>query len=102
MKFFIKGKIHFGWARLTVTLAKPVMNALLIDYAYETIPNKPIIAGKTEGHADDPTKKDLNPAASLTNPNPDNPRPASLGALAMGVPGLSPETPRLRPNYLAR
>ncbi len=45
LKFIIKGKDHFGWARLTTT----GRIALLTGYAYETIPNKPIIAGKTKG-----------------------------------------------------
>jgi hypothetical protein len=64
LKFSINGKIHYGWARLSETCAKNGENtALLTGYAYETIPNKPIIAGKTKG--------------------PDQPR-GSLGTLAAG------------------
>jgi hypothetical protein len=88
LKFQVKGKIHFGWARLIITVAGDAMTATLTDYAYETIPNKPIIAGSTKG-ADESTNEDLGPDASLTNPNPDTPEPATLGALAMGAPGLS-------------
>jgi|SRR5271166_243658 len=50
-KFQIKGKTHYGWARLnvTVTAQGAEVTATLTGYAYETIPNKPIIAGKTHG-----------------------------------------------------
>jgi len=47
LKFEIKGKIHYGWARLNVT--KPPYTATLTGYAYETIPDKAIIAGRTKG-----------------------------------------------------
>jgi len=45
LKFFVAGKVHYGWARLNET----EIYATLTGYAYETIPNKPIIAGKTHG-----------------------------------------------------
>jgi hypothetical protein len=48
LKFLIKGQVHYGWARLSVTKVFP-FSATLTGYAYETIPNKPIIAGKTHG-----------------------------------------------------
>jgi hypothetical protein len=47
LKFVIQGKTHFGWARLNVSCANAKVSARLTGYAYETIPNKPIIAGKT-------------------------------------------------------
>ena len=51
LKFFIKGKVHFGWARLKVTSAgfPTGIVATLTGYAYETIPGKGITAGKTKG-----------------------------------------------------
>lgn len=49
LKFTIAGKTHFGWARLNVTCNAPRVNAVLTGYAYETIANKAIIAGKTHG-----------------------------------------------------
>ena len=52
LSFEIKGKRHFGWARLSVTVTtgrRPEFTAILTGYAYETIPNKPIVTGKTEG-----------------------------------------------------
>jgi hypothetical protein len=78
LKFIIKGHVHFGWARIAVTLSQ----ATLTGYAYETIPNKPIIAGQTHG-ADDAEQP---PSASLTPPAR---KPSTLGALALGAPALS-------------
>ena len=50
LKFTIHGKIHYGWARLSVQAQMPpAITAILTGYAYETVPNKPIIAGKTHG-----------------------------------------------------
>jgi hypothetical protein len=88
LKFTIKGKIHYGWARMNVRATvqsngKYTVNALLTGYAYETIPNKRIIAGQTKGTDDSNVEQ---PDAALTMPTPE---PASLGALAMGAPGLS-------------
>jgi hypothetical protein len=65
LKFQIKGKTHYAWARFNVKLSRPV-NAVLTGYAYETIPNKAIIAGKTKG------------------PDVITERPATLGGLALG------------------
>jgi hypothetical protein len=80
LKFKIKGKTHYGWARLSVEASKRPyeITAVLTGYAYETIPGKPIIAGATRG-PDDAVQ-----AASINMPVP-----ATLGALAMGAPGLS-------------
>jgi len=50
LKFVVHGKVHFGWARVKVTPGtRNGYNATLTGYAYETIPNKPIIAGATKG-----------------------------------------------------
>ena len=84
LKFIIKGEIHFGWARLNVRCVYPhAINATLTGYAYETIPNKPIIAGQMKG-LDDATVEGSD--AALTAPTR---KPAALGLLAMGSPGLS-------------
>jgi hypothetical protein len=80
-KFVIKGKIHYGWARLNVHWKHP-QTAILTGYAYETIPGKSIIAGKTNG-PDDSTI-----AASVIAPLPAKPQPASLGILALGAPSV--------------
>lgn len=89
LKFSINGKTHFGWARLnvtcTTTFGNHVVTGLLTGYAYETVPNKPIITGKTKG-PDDGTRREQPPPAALTTSTPEAP---TLGMLAMGAPGLS-------------
>jgi hypothetical protein len=70
LKFKIKGQFHFGWARIAVTTARNNFTATLTGYAYETIPGKGIIAGKTKGP--DVTTVD----------------PASLGHLAAGASAI--------------
>jgi hypothetical protein len=53
LKFVIHGKVHYGWARLSVTLGHHRqygdVSGTLTGYAYQTIPNKPIITGQTKG-----------------------------------------------------
>ena len=71
LKFYIHGKPHYGWARLSVWFRNNEIEGVLTGYAYETIPNKPIIAGKTKG------------------PDVITLQPASLGPLAQGASGLS-------------
>jgi hypothetical protein len=87
VKFQIKGRSHFAWARLTVTTTPPHdFKATLTGYAYETIPGKAIIAGQTKGSDDaDDSFGQPNPT-SQTMPTPE---PATLGALAIGAPALS-------------
>ena len=84
LKFKINGRFHFGWARITVTTTSDNFTATLTGYAYETIPGKGIIAGQTKGPDEIPAEQP-NPAA----PSMPAPEPATLGALAMGAPGLS-------------
>jgi len=70
LKFFINSKTHYGWARLSVTVHRDGIygiSAILTGYAYETVSNKPIIAGKTK----DPDVITL--------------EPGSLGGLAAGA-----------------
>ena len=89
LKFTINGTTHFGWARLNVTWTTMFGNhkvtGVLTGYAYETVPNKPIVTGKTKGPEDEGNLEPSNSAA-LTVPAS---RPAKLGMLAMGAPGLS-------------
>jgi hypothetical protein len=83
LKFVIKGKVHFGWARIQMVGGSVGFPADITGYAYETIPNKPIFTGKTKG-PDDASVAGRN--AALTTPTR---KPASLGLLAMGAPALS-------------
>jgi len=82
LEFQINGKFHFGWARLTVTTQKRDFTATLTGYAYETIPGKAIIAGKTSGPDEDGAIGSVAPVTSA-------PVPATLGTLAKGERGLS-------------
>jgi hypothetical protein len=73
VKFLIGGKTHYGWARLSVTMHRGGIygiSAVLTGYAYETIANKPIIAGKTKG------------------PDVVTVEPATLGHLARGATAI--------------
>jgi hypothetical protein len=76
LKFKLNGKVHYGWARLASVKASacnggPAVTAILTGYAYETIPNKSIVAGKTRG-SDEVTVQ-----------------PATLGHLAQGAWAIS-------------
>jgi|SRR5579872_4607477 len=64
LKFKVNGKSHYGWVRLHIE--GNVVHSK--GYAYETIPNKPIIAGKTHGKNE-----------------------AMLGRLAQGASGVAQE-----------
>jgi len=82
LRFIIKGQVHFSWARLNVSFKNGAFSGLLTGYAYETIPNKAIITGKTKGK-DQISATDAN--AAVESPVP---QPASLGALAQGASGV--------------
>jgi hypothetical protein len=73
-RFTIKGRTHYGWARLNVKVGKikGIVNitAILTGYAYETLPNKAIVTGKTKG------------------PDVVTVRPTTLGQLAKGALAL--------------
>jgi hypothetical protein len=75
LKFAIKGKEHFGWARLNVSCSNATVSATLTGYAYETVADRPILTGKEHGtfDADD----------SMAPPD----RSVTLGGLAQGVKG---------------
>ena len=50
IKFEINRETHYGWARLSVQVQLPfTLTATLTGYAYETVPNKSIVAGQTIG-----------------------------------------------------
>jgi hypothetical protein len=87
-KFSIKGTTHFGWARLNVacitTFNKHQITGVLTGYAYETVPNKPIITGKTKGPDEIGNVDQAIPATRAVA----TPEPAALGLLAMGAGGL--------------
>jgi hypothetical protein len=53
LKFVIDGEVHYGWARFSVTVEHhrqyDDVSGTLAGYAYETVPDKPIIAGQITG-----------------------------------------------------
>lgn len=68
VEFSINGQTHYGWIRLDIET-----NLLwyIEGYAYESVPNRPILAGETKGNSDE----------TVSNP--------TLGHLALGAPGLA-------------
>ena len=103
LQFQTGGTVHYGWARLSVKALGQTFGetfgfkyfVLLSGYAYETIPNKPIIAGQTKDGANG-TATNANsaeaatsvPKASPARPVAEIPKQTSVGALALGAPGL--------------
>jgi hypothetical protein len=83
VKFQINGKTHYGWARMIVKVSGVKITATLTGYAYETIPNKTIIAGKKSETGD---RAELSQLPDSRNANLG---PASLGRLAQGATGLA-------------
>jgi hypothetical protein len=72
LKFVINGETHYGWARFNVQVRQPLkgsVQAILTGYAYETVANAPIVAGKTSGAEEAGAQ------------------PATLGKLAAGAAG---------------
>jgi hypothetical protein len=84
LRFLIKGQVHYGWARLNISFERGEFSGLVTGYAYETIPNKAIITGKTKGTEEEGVEP-LSPR-SLATPNRQS---AGLGLLALGSPALS-------------
>jgi hypothetical protein len=81
LKFSINGETHYGWARLTVT-TKGSISATLSGYAYETVPNRPIIMGQMSG-------TDTASAAKPEEMLAPSDRSATLGMLARGANSLT-------------
>jgi hypothetical protein len=79
LKFVVDGQTHYGWAHVTVySNANTGRKAVINGYAYETVPNQAIDAGKTSGPV---TVAEMEPLPA--------PQPASLGLLAQGSRGLN-------------
>jgi|SRR5579872_1341164 len=78
IRFQINGETHYGWARLTVRFGTySYVDALLTGYAYDTIPDKPIVAGDT-GSANE---VNLRASGELLR----EPKMSTLGDLALGA-----------------
>ena len=87
LAFNINGETHFGWARLTVNWNRRwTISADITGYAYETVPNKPIVAGDTgTGDADGANSGPTGEMFPTAGPEE---KSATLGALALGANGL--------------
>jgi len=84
VKFNIGPEPHYGWIRVSVNIKNPQMHgytAIITGYAYETEPNKGIIAGAKTG-ADEKAEMSPNPLAPVASA-------ASLGMLARGADGIA-------------
>lgn len=77
LRFTVSGEVHYGWARFSLTRTACRIRGVLTGYAYETVPNKPIFAGKQSGPVE---------AAELLTPS--EPGPVSLGLLSRGADSL--------------
>ena len=93
LKFYIAGKIHYCWARLSVSCGNLAVNGTLTGYAYETVPNKSIITGQTHGGASAVEGNSSGSSASVTPEVTQDSflgmsNRATLGELAMGAPAL--------------
>ncbi len=89
-QFQIDGEIHYGWARLSVVQDrdKLLFPTELSGYAYETEPNKPIIAGDTGTVPEN----DVHSGATgkiFGVPQTEAKSAAALGVLALGANGLA-------------
>jgi hypothetical protein len=80
LKFKIKGKTHYGWARLSVRTGRTTITGTLTGYAYETVTNCSIRAGQTR---DGLPANAISPKAAA--PDPGVAPGATLGTLALGV-----------------
>lgn len=72
LEFQVNGKIHYGWARMSVQVTGASVIAHITGYAYETVAKQPIHAGQRMETTEAPTSD----AASGQG---------SLGALARGT-----------------
>jgi hypothetical protein len=78
VKFLIDGKTHYGWVRLTVNTTGKITGTITA-YAYETVPNKKILAGISENPGSAAQAETVR--EKLGQP--------SLGMLALGSDGLA-------------
>lgn len=83
VKFQIDGKTHYGWARMIVKVSGVEITATLTGYAYETVPNKTIVAGKKSDTGDGAELSQLPDSGDAVS------EPASLWRLAQGATGLA-------------
>jgi hypothetical protein len=79
-KFSIDGQTHYGWGRITTLSVEGGYGFTLTGFAYETIPNRRILAGQEQGSYAEPGSEDDGPTAQAGR--------SALGALALGAAGV--------------
>ena len=47
LRLLLSGQTHYGWVRLRVDVTNSYASLIVKDYAYNSIPNQPILAGQT-------------------------------------------------------
>jgi hypothetical protein len=91
-KFLISGQQHYGWVRLESTIVKggrtPSIDTKIMAYGYESTPNTAILAGSCTA-AGLANATDSAPSAIRASGDEIAANDGSLGALALGVQGLS-------------
>jgi hypothetical protein len=84
LKFLVNGQVHYGWARIKFIAPGGYAGASIAGYAYESVPNQPIVVGKTSGTAEKSQqgRQSASPTASAPNV-----KFQTLGALAASSAG---------------
>jgi hypothetical protein len=95
LKFLIDREVHYGWVRLSARCELGTKVVGILDgYAYETVADKPILAGQTQDDPVDPSTESgsaepQGPDTFWVDPVLQPAQPATLGMLALGAQGLS-------------
>jgi hypothetical protein len=84
LKFMISGEVHYGWAYIKFVAPGNFLSGSIYGYAYETVPNQPIVTGQTSGLVENGRSGVPGPTAINSVHNAS----ASLGLLATGSLGL--------------
>jgi hypothetical protein len=81
-EFSIDGQTHYGWGRMTTSSpdGPDSISAKLTGFAYETIPNRRILAGQEQGSYAEPGAEGDGPTAQAGR--------SALGAIALGAAGV--------------
>jgi hypothetical protein len=89
LKIMIDGQVHYGWARIKFPYPYGYNYPSIYGYAYESIPNQPIIAGQTSGIYEASGEQESPAAGSTEQKAAAFGTPATLGMLAAGMQGLN-------------
>jgi hypothetical protein len=86
LKVMIEGQVHYGWARIKFPYPYGYDYPSIYGYAYESIPNQPIIAGQTGGTYEESAAQQSTEVGSAQQKTAAaTGTPATLGMLAAGM-----------------